>query len=1069
MPNLLIHWNLCHKYMSSKKGVGILMKLEAILYSLIFFAACFMYLYLGIYLVRLNPRQKVNQAYFASITALFMWSFGYAVSNLSLDMGIALFWIKISAVGRISLFSIILHLMLLLTHTKDKLNKRWYLMLLHIPALLLTYVYVFSYNLAPLQYNLARYDFGWINNTNDNIWNRFHHLYSSLYILASVLMAWRWKRRFKTKTIIKQANLIIITIAIAILLIVLFDIIPSEMFHKPIPKMSSIFVLIPSWAMYYAARYYDIFNIESYEKDEIIVSDEEQKKIFVNLAIATIIVGIFIIVSEYFSLKRAGISDISLPLKMGWSLLGIGLILCIAQEINKKQMRETLSIVILIVSIPIVAIAFLKYSAITVWVFPIIIIMSSLLFKNRTLLIATTIVALGTQRLVWMMKASSYVLVNEYDYVIRMVAILTAFFMGAYINRVYITKIEENNYQIEFQKMISDISLDFVNLNLDNFESKVDNLLERIGNFFHVDRTYLFTIDHNSKTMTYSNEWSNTGIDEEVGTIEEMPLDIFPWWLDELYNKRLVYIEDVDNMPKEARAEQEQLHRQKVKSFVSVPIIGEDKIQAFIGIDSVLAKKNWTGEDIELLNIIANILTSGITQRNTDKRIEFMALYDNLTKLPNRFLFEDRVNQAINLSKDTGKFISIIFIDLDSFKTVNDTIGHKGGDILLKEVANSLAGVIRKTDSIARFGGDEFLIMINNMTEYDMVTKIAEKIMKVFSRTFFTNDQELLITASAGIAIYPEDGEDSETLIKNADIAMYKAKAKGKNQYTLCTREMKAEVETSIALSNDLYDALERNELLVYYQPQINLLTKRITGTEALLRWMHPTKGIIAPRVFIPLAEKSSLINRIGDWVLKEACIQNKKWNDMGITPINIAINLSAIQITNPDIVVNIQRIIEETGLDPKYIELEITENIAIQETNYVIDVLSRLKEIGVSIAIDDFGTEYSSLSRLKYLPIDRIKIDMQFIQGLETDDKDKAITMVIINLAKSLGMNVLAEGVETKAQVDFLIQKMCDNVQGFYYYRPMAAEQMEKILIDLSVAEDVDIFRYININSKMQ
>ena len=311
----------------------------------------------------------------------------------------------------------------------------------------------------------------------------------------------------------------------------------------------------------------------------------------------------------------------------------------------------------------------------------------------------------------------------------------------------------------------------------------------------------------------------------------------------------------------------------------------------------------------------------------------------------------------------------------------------------------------------------------------------------------------------------PLDGEDSESLVKNADTAMYEAKDNGKNQYSLCTPDMKNEVEKNMKLSNDLYRALERNELVVYYQPQVDLPTSKIVGVEALIRWMHPTRGMISPGVFIPIAEGNSLINSIGEWVLKTACIQNKKWQDMGLPHMNMAVNLSPVQMINPKIVENIENIIKETRLDPKYIELEITESVTIQESDYVIDVLNKLKKIGVSIAIDDFGTEYSSLSRLKMLPIDRIKIDMQFVQGIENNEKDKAITMVIINLAKSLGLNVLAEGVETNSQLEFLNQKMCDYVQGYYYYKPMPAEELEKILVDLSRLDGEFIPKQENLN----
>ncbi len=668
------------------------------------------------------------------------------------------------------------------------------------------------------------------------------------------------------------------------------------------------------------------------------------------------------------------------------------------------------------------------------------------------MLTSTVVVAVITQLLAWILDPQAYVIVDRYEYVFRIMAFVIAYLLGSYINRVYLRKIEENEYQIAFQKMISDISYEYVSLNQENFTERVNHLLEEIGSFFNVDRTYLFSINHNNDTMTYSNEWCNVGIKAEVGTIEEIPLDVFPWWIKNLEDNNLVYIEDVAVMPADAKEEQDQLIRQEVQSLVSVPVIVEGRIEAFIGIDSVAKKKVWTSEQISMLYIMANILSSGIVQVRADKEIEFMAYYDNLTKLPNRFLFEDRVNQAINLAKRSCNFISVIFIDLDSFKSVNDTIGHKGGDELLIQVAERLQNCVRKTDTVARFGGDEFMLMINNIKDHTVIQDIADKVMENFSEPFRVFGQDFLVTASAGVAIYPVDGENSAALVKNADIAMYKAKEKGRNRYALCTQEIKDEVQMSMELSNDLYRALDGDEFELYYQPQVDLATKQIAGVEALIRWNHPTKGMINPGTFIPIAEKNSLINGIGDWVLETACRQNKQWQDQGMPKIEMAVNLSAVQMINPNIAEKIENIISESGLDPKYVELEITESIAIKETDYVLEVLNKLKKIGVSIAIDDFGTEYSSLSRLKDLPIDRIKIDMQFIQGIESNEKDKAITMTIINLAKSLDLNVLAEGVETNEQLDYLNEKMCDYVQGYYYYKPMPASEMEEILKDMII-----------------
>lgn len=424
-----------------------------------------------------------------------------------------------------------------------------------------------------------------------------------------------------------------------------------------------------------------------------------------------------------------------------------------------------------------------------------------------------------------------------------------------------------------------------------------------------------------------------------------------------------------------------------------------------------------------------------------------MAYNDALTMLPNRFLFIDRVNQAIPLSQRTGKMFAIFFIDLDGFKSVNDTLGHEGGDILLQQVAQKLERTLRQTDTVARFGGDEFLIMINNIDDSKTIEQIADKIINVFAEEFLVQNQHFIVTASAGIAIYPNDGENSETLIRNADLAMYQAKIQGKNQYVFCTEEMKENDLTTQKLSADLSMALAREEFILHYQPQVDLLTNEISGVEALIRWMHPTRGLISPEIFIPLAEKNNLIDSIGEWVLQEATRQNKKWQDMGLPPINVAVNLSAAQIRNLSIAEKIKKITKDTGLDPKYIELEVTESIAIDGGDVVLDILNEIQQTGASITIDDFGTGYSSLSRLKQLPVDRLKIDMQFIQAIETSVKDQAIIRTIIALAKSLDLTVVAEGVETAEQLAFLEKEQCDTVQGYYFYKPMVAEEIKGIL----------------------
>lgn len=595
--------------------------------------------------------------------------------------------------------------------------------------------------------------------------------------------------------------------------------------------------------------------------------------------------------------------------------------------------------------------------------------------------------------------------------------------------------------------VFSEISFDFVSVNPANMDEKINALLSKTGSFFLVDRTYVCLINHQDGAMTYTHEWRQEGIEPGAGIMHNAPLDMFPWWMEQLASNQLIYIEDVSKLPDEAGAEKARLVRQNIKSAVAIPIEEHGKLLGFIGLDSVASLKVWPGEHLKLLKILANLLADGLIKIQSEKKSEYLAYYDHLTGLPNRTLFADRLTQALHLAKRNERFIAVMFMDLDRFKTVNDTIGHSGGDTIVQEVAKGLARRLRKADTVARFGGDEFLIMLNNIPDSKHITGIADKIMRLFENPFMVNGQEFFITASVGVAVYPFDGEDAETLIKNADIAMYKAKSRGKNQYVLCTAGMREDVRKNMILSNSLYRALERHELVVYYQPQVRLDTGKIVGLEALLRWRHPEMGLVSPGVFIPLAEKSGLIHSIGEWVLKTAVRQNKTWQNMGLPPLRMAVNLSVSQFNNPRLVDDVGNILQEAGLPPEYLELEITESIATKEADYTVSVLNKLKKLGVTISIDDFGVEYSSLNRLKLLPIDRIKIDMQFIHGIEGSEKDQAITKVIINLAKSLGLEVLAEGVETAPQLEFLCQKMCDEVQGYYFYKPMPAAELEALL----------------------
>jgi diguanylate cyclase (GGDEF)-like protein/PAS domain S-box-containing protein len=451
---------------------------------------------------------------------------------------------------------------------------------------------------------------------------------------------------------------------------------------------------------------------------------------------------------------------------------------------------------------------------------------------------------------------------------------------------------------------------------------------------------------------------------------------------------------------------------------------------------SISAVKDLEGRETHYVAVFTDIAQL----KRDEARLEFLANHDALTRLPNRTLFQDRLEEALHRAHRHGGRVGLLFIDLDRFKNVNDSLGHGVGDLLLQAVAERLTGCVRETDTVARLGGDEFMVLLDELAESRDSGKVADKILARLAQPFTLGGHELFISGSIGISCYPDDGGDPQTLQKNADAAMYRAKQSGRNTYQFFSAEMNAHALESLLMANKLRLALENDELQLHYQPIIDLASGKVSALEALLRWQHPELGMVPPSRFIPLAEDSGLIIPIGDWVLKRACRQMKAWQALGIAPRRIAVNLSVRQFKQKDLAQRIATILERTGFAPQSLELEITESMVMQDPDEAVEILDRLHRMGICLAIDDFGTGYSSLNYLKRLPVDFLKIDRSFVREIPSDREDVAITRAVIALAKSLDLRVIAEGVETEAQRAFLEAEGCDEAQGYLFAKPASA-----------------------------
>ena len=445
--------------------------------------------------------------------------------------------------------------------------------------------------------------------------------------------------------------------------------------------------------------------------------------------------------------------------------------------------------------------------------------------------------------------------------------------------------------------------------------------------------------------------------------------------------------------------------------------------------------------------------------QRAEERIRQLAFIDSLTRLPNRELLKDRLSAALSLAKRYGRRAALLFLDLDNFKRINDTLGHSVGDLLLQATAERLKSSLRQSDTvsrlegaeeqgetIARLGGDEFTVLLPEVRRSEDVASVAERIQATLSQPLVLGGHEVFITPSIGIAIFPEDGDDSETLLKNADMAMYLAKRQGRNLYRFFDATLNEVALKRLTMENQLRKAIEQNDLSLHYQPQLDLPSGRISGVEALLRWHSPVLGSVSPVDFIPLAEETGLIISIGEWVLRTACQQARRWQEQGTGLQRMAVNISVLQFVQPSFPALVARILEETGLAPESLELEITESLLMKDPEGATCTLQALKDLGVQLAIDDFGTGYSSLSRLKQLPLDRLKIDKAFVREVNLQPDDAAIATAVIAMAESMGLKVIAEGVENEAQLRFLKSKNCDEVQGYFLSRPLPVDEATKM-----------------------
>ena len=733
---------------------------------------------------------------------------------------------------------------------------------------------------------------------------------------------------------------------------------------------------------------------------------------------------------------------------------------------------------------------------------------------------------------------------------------------------------ESLRQRMEFEKLITNLSSQFINLPWEKIDQGIKKSLDSIGRFIGADRALLF-LAKGDKLDRPAFEWAASAAVAGEAWNPETFLSDYTWFSEQIRHQEVLHVESPDELPPQAAAERRFLMARKVTSLVVIPIVSGGLPMGLLSFSTTLTPKRWSPEDIALFKITGEMLSSALERKHAElalrgsedkfrelfnnandaififslfndgvpgkfvevndlacqktrfsreellqmtpydltapedtsdmpklfkrlldqghvtyekahlskeghkvpfevnshvftwngqkmaqaiardvsdrkraeETIRRQAFYDVLTGLPNRTLFKDRLEQAMKTAQRNKQVLCVMVLDLDRFKTINETLGHQIGDKLLMGVADRLLGILADNGTIARFGGDEFTLLWPQVNQAEEATRHAQRIIETLTAAFKLDGHELHVTTSIGMAFFPEDGENPEVLMKNAETAMYRAKEQGRNNFQLYASVMNVSAFKQLLMENSLRRALEKEEFVVYLQPQIDLATRRMIGAEALVRWQHPDLGLVFPTEFIGLAEETGLIVPIGEWVLERVCKLGKQWREKGLPNVCVSVNLSARQFQQRDLVSRIAQILQETGLDPDYLGLEITESIAMKNADFTISALNDMKKMGIHLSLDDFGTGYSSLSYLKRFPLETLKIDRSFVRDITTDPNDAAIVQAVIALAHSLKLKVVAEGVETEGQLGFLKSHGCDQVQGYYYSHPLSEENFLDIL----------------------
>lgn len=1014
---------------------------ESGILSIVFYGSLMLYFYMGMYILSIETKDRLYRLFFYLCLSLSTWSLTSSLLSHVVSKEMAYFALASSVWGWGFTYSFLLHLVILLTKMEKKMKKwQWLALYLPVPVTMILFYGNMLYNNVSTSMELGSY--GWNYERAQMLWFMWMRFYYLAVMILVLYLLFSGKAEADDVADGKEKKYIKVAMVISLILglpkifglyeALNWNLIGLGPLHL-LPAGITIF-----WVLVLRGRKKNI-KVFALPKRGEYTSVKTHERIFYYLSQAYLFGGFTAFGIEVF-MKKKDIPRTSI-LSATMFMIGFTIFFLLKSRLSIRK-RDNILFAIIALTIPFITFYQIGNSEAFAWSVPVIFILVAVAFNNIRLLIYTSILTILTAVILWILKPESLLVFSSADHLGRLVVYSIVIFIAFLINRIYKNRQNQFEKQIDHERFVSETARLLSSARNINLRSNLDVFLEKSLKYMDADygSIHIFPGKRNKmrKAEYYGpHDFINPSINRKFGNKFD---DLLQSILDEdgLYTER--FFEAINKFKEDMQSE-------GITVMVR-PLIESGEILGAMWMRTV-NRNSWDEGYQNTFQLIAGSLSSMLYKIGKEDELFRMAYYDHLTGLPNRVLYEKIIRKQIDETED-NEMLALIFLDLDDFKNINDILGHSTGDRFLIQFAENLKPKLKEKDLLSRFGGDEFLILLPHAKSMEEIERFAQEVLNEIMKPFQMDGREVQTGASMGISIYPQDGQSGEELIKFADLAMYHAKNTGKDRYTICTEEIKNKFVYEKELEEDLRHAMKKKQFILHYQPMVHGETEEIIGVEALVRWNHPTRGILSPGVFLPIAERTGLMSKLDTWVFMEACNQNKKWQDLGYKKITMSVNITPISMMQADMGRSFSKIFNRYGWDPDYVEAEITENTMFLSQDQIKNKIQTLRDIGIKISLDDFGTAYSSLSRLHELPIDKVKIDRQFILNLDNEQNGKKLYEGILNLARALDLKVIIEGVETKEQADYVIEKGCDAIQGFYYYRPMPPGEIEKLLQEM-------------------